>query len=179
MVVLGDSLVAGYNLPAEEAFPAQLEAALHAADVAVEVVNAGVSGGTTAGGLQRVNSVVEQQPDYVLIVLGGNDLLRGFNPKQTQENLAGIIEILQAANIRVMLAGMPAPLNYGPRFAKQFNGIYEVLAAEYGTALYPSFLEGVFGNRMLMQYDGIHPNTEGVAEIVKRILPDVKAWLEE
>jgi acyl-CoA thioesterase-1 len=178
VLALGDSLTAGYNLPAEAAFPVQLEEALRARGHAVRVVNGGVSGDTTAGGLARLDWVVgDRPPDVAIVELGANDALRGLDPGQAKANLAAVIETLQERGSRVLLAGMVAPPNLGTDYAAAFNGLYSALADRYGTALYPFFLDGVAARPALLQADGLHPTAEGVAEIVRRILPEVERLL--
>lgn len=171
VLVLGDSLTAGYGLPAGDAFPAQLERALNEHGHAVRVINAGVSGDTSAGGLTRLEWALADQPGLVIVELGANDALRGLDADQTRANLDRIIMRLKQANIRVLLAGMQAPRNMGPDYVKRFDAIYPDLAAKHQVALYPFFLDGVALDPALNQSDGIHPNSEGVAIIVKRILP--------
>jgi acyl-CoA thioesterase-1 len=174
IVVLGDSLVAGFQLRASEAFPAQLERALKARGHAVEVINAGVSGDTTAAGLERMRWAVPERTDAVILELGANDALRGLDPARARANLAKIITAIKRGGGEVLLAGMLAPRNLGEDYAKAFDAIYPELAAEHGIMLYPFFLDGVAMNPALNLGDGIHPNAKGVAEIVTRILPSVE-----
>jgi len=177
VLCLGDSLTAGYGLSAAEAFPAQLEAALRSEGMAVRVVNAGVSGDTTAGGLARLDWVLAEGPDLVVVELGANDALRGFEPSLTEANLDAILSRLGAERLPVVLAGMLAPLNLGPDYGNAFNGIYPRLAAKYGTTLYPFFLDGVAAEPAFNQDDGIHPNAAGVARIVAGIRPIIAELL--
>jgi acyl-CoA thioesterase I len=174
IVVLGDSLVAGFQLKAAEAFPAQLERALKARGHAVEVANAGVSGDTTAGGLERVAWAVPKGTDAVILELGANDALRGLDPARAKANLDKIIMQVKADGAEVLLAGMRAPSNWGEAYTKAFDAIYPTLAGKHSTLLYPFFLDGVVMEGKLNLGDGLHPNAEGVAEIVRRILPTVE-----
>lgn len=174
IVALGDSLSAGYQLAASEAFPAQLEAALRAKGVKVEIANAGVSGDTTSGGLARLDWSVPEGTDAVILELGANDMLRGVEPKVTREALDAIVRRLKERRIEVLLCGMLAPPNLGPDYARAFNPIYPQLASAHGILFYPFFLNGVAANASLNQRDGMHPNGDGVATIVARILPKVE-----
>jgi acyl-CoA thioesterase-1 len=175
LLVLGDSLTAGYGLPRTEAFPAQLERALRADGIAVTVVDGGVSGDTTAGGLARLQWVLGgkpgDHPDAVIVELGGNDVLRGLSPRATEANLDAILSKLNESGLPVLLAGMKAPPNLGVEYRREFDVIYPRLAEQHQALFYPFFLEGVAGVAALNQADGIHPNARGVAEIVKRIAP--------
>ena len=174
MVVLGDSLVAGYQLKASDAFPAQLERALKAKGHAVEIINAGVSGDTTAAGLERLRWAVPERTDAVILELGANDALRALDPGRAKANLEKIITTLKAGGAEVMLAGMIAPRNLGEEYMRTFNGMYPELAQKHGLILYPFFLDGVALDGGLNLGDGLHPNPKGVAEITKRILPTVE-----
>jgi acyl-CoA thioesterase-1 len=174
IVVFGDSLVAGFQLKAGDAFPAQLERALKARGHAVEVTNAGVSGDTTASGLERLAWTVPERTDAVIVELGANDALRGLDPAQARENLDRIVAQLKAKGAEVLLAGMLAPRNMGEKYAQAFDAIYPALAARHGVLLYPFFLDGVALDGKLNLGDGMHPNAQGVAEIVRRILPMVE-----
>ncbi|TNB46014.1 arylesterase [Martelella lutilitoris] len=178
LVVLGDSLVAGYELGPAEDYPAQLEAALTEAGYQVAVANAGVSGDTTSGGLARVNWSVPDGTDGVILELGANDALRGVAPQKAKENLAAIIESLQGRDIPVMLMGMMAPPNMGADYADAFNPIYEALAEQYGVPLYPFFLDGVAANADLQLSDGMHPNAKGVEVMVEKTLSAVEAFVD-
>ena len=175
--VLGDSLSAGFGLMAHEAFPAQLEARLRDHGVEVSVLNAGVSGDTSAGGVARVDWVLGDNPQFVILELGANDGLRGLDTAQMKTNLAAIIEKLQVRGVRVLLAGMVAPANLGRDYGQAFNAVYPALAARYAVPLYPFFLAGVAGEPALNLDDGIHPTAAGVAVIVEAILPYVMDWL--
>ena len=177
LVALGDSLTAGYNLPQSAAFPAVLEKALRARGHNVEIVNAGVSGDTASGGLDRLDWSVPDGTDGVIVELGANDMLRGLSPATTRKALQGIVERLQSRNIPVMLAGMYASRNLGPDYVQKFDSLYGDIARKHGLVLYPFFLEGVAGDRNLNLPDGLHPNAKGVEVIVERILPSVEAFL--
>ncbi len=177
VVALGDSLTAGYQLSGTAAFPAQLERALKAKGLAVEVANAGVSGDPSSGGLARLDWSVPAGTDAVILELGANDMLRGFNPKVTREALSEIVRRLKARNIEVLLCGMRAAPNLGPDFVRAFDAIYPELAAANDVLLYPFFLEGVVADPKLNIGDGLHPTAEGVARIVSGILPKVEALL--
>lgn len=177
VTALGDSLTAGYGLAIEESFTAQLEAALRAAGVEVVVANAGVSGDTTAGGRARLDWVLADRPEVVIVELGANDGLRGLDPAMTYQNLDDILMRLGAAGTRVLLAGMYAPRNLGREYVDAFDAIYPDLAEKHGVALYPFFLDGVAADPALNQGDGLHPNAAGVAAIVERIAPYVLALL--
>jgi len=174
IVVLGDSLSAGLGLPAQDTLPAKLERALRAKGVAVEIQNAGVSGDTAAGGLARLDWSVPDGTDAVILELGANDALRGSDPKATRAALDAIIRRLQERRIAVLLAGMLAPRNLGPDYAKAFDPIYPELAAAHSLILYPFIAEGVAGDPALNQPDGIHPPAAGVDVMVRRMLPKVE-----
>lgn len=179
ILALGDSLTAGYNLAAQEAFPAQLEKALRDAGYDVAVINAGVSGDTSAGGLARLDWVLsESSPDLAIVELGANDGLRGLDPAHTGANLTAIIERLRRDGVRILLAGMKAPPNLGAEYAAEFESVYAELAGHPGVALYPFFLDGVAANPGLNQKDGIHPTARGIEVIVERILPYVTRMLD-
>ena len=177
ILVLGDSLTAGYGLARPESFPARLAEALGAGGRAVEVINAGVSGDTTAGGLARLEWALADGPDVVILELGANDGLRGLEPASTFANLDAMLTRLAAAGVPVLLAGMKAPPNLGAEYGAEFDAIFPRLAEKHGVALYPFFLDGVAARPELNQEDGIHPNALGVAIIVERILPHVKALI--
>jgi acyl-CoA thioesterase I len=179
LAILGDSLAAGYGVSPAQAMPARLEAALKKAGRNVAIINHGVSGDTTAGGLERIDWMMADKPDIVIVELGGNDVLRGTDPATTERNLDGIITKLKAAGVTVWLAGMLAPRNYGSEYAQQFDGIYKRLADKHGVSLYPFFLDGVAADPALNQPDGIHPNPKGVDVIVERILPFVTKNLDD
>jgi len=171
IVVLGDSLTAGYNLPASAAFPVRLERALRAKGQVVEVANAGVSGDTASGGLARLDWSVPDGTAAVIVELGANDMLRGIDPKVTQRALEEIVRRLTERRIVVLIAGMRAIPNLGIDFATGFETIYPEIASKYGALLYPFFLDGVAGDAKLNQRDGLHPTAAGVDVIVGGILP--------
>lgn len=177
LVALGDSLTAGYGLAQQDGFVGQLRAALKQDYPHLTLINAGVSGDTSAGGLARFDWSVPPEADFLIIALGGNDLLRGQPPKALAQNLEAIITKAKAKNMAVLLAGMRAPDNYGAAYQQAFDAVYPTLADQYGVALMPFFLDGVAGNAQLNQPDGIHPNREGVAVMVQNTLPYVKALL--
>ncbi len=179
ILALGDSLTAGYGLAAADSFPAQLERALNDRGTSVQVLNAGVSGDTTAGGLARLEWALVDNPELVILALGANDSLRAVAPEITRANLAAILEKLQARQLPVLLAGMYAPPNLGQTYQAAFDNIYPQLAAQYGALLYPFFLDGVATNPALNQADGIHPNSDGVAVLVQRIVPYVLRLIEQ
>ena len=175
IAALGDSLTQGYGLPAAEGFVPQLQAWLDAQGAEVRLINAGVSGDTTAGGLSRVGWTLTPDVDGMIVALGGNDLLRGLDPVQARSNIDGIMKAAAAANVEVLLVGMEAPGNFGPDYKAQFDAIYPELAQEYGSGFQDSFFAGLsaVGDpsdpttlRAYFQADGIHPNADGVAKIV-------------
>jgi acyl-CoA thioesterase I len=177
MVVLGDSLSAGLGLSASAAFPKRLQKSLKAKGIAVEMINAGVSGDTASGGRDRLDWSVPDGTQAVIVELGANDALRGIDPAVTRAALSDILTRLKARHIAVLLCGMLAPPNYGSDYSARFNAIYPDLAKAFGVPLYPFFLEGVASDRKLNQPDGIHPTAEGVDVIVKNILPTVETFL--
>lgn len=182
VVAFGDSLYAGYRLGANEGFAPQLEAALDAAGTPSRVVNAGVSGDTSAAGRQRLAFTLEglpRKPDLVLVGLGGNDMLRGVDPAQTRGNLDAILAALQKRGIPAMLTGMLAAPNLGPEYRAAFEPIYADLSKTYNAPLYPFMLDGVLGRRALMLDDGLHPNARGVETIAARVAPQVEAALKQ
>lgn len=179
IVALGDSLTAGYGLEAQDSFPAVLEAELKSRGHDVEVVNAGVSGDTTRGGLERLDWAIGDDADAVIVELGANDALRGIEPGATRDNLDAIVGRLVERDIPVLLAGMQAPPNLGDNYAAEFNAIFPDLAETHGVLLYPFFLEGVAAERELNQSDGMHPSEAGVREIVDRMIEPVEALIAE
>jgi acyl-CoA thioesterase-1 len=178
IVVLGDSLSAGYLLPQQAAFPAVLEKVLRASGIDVDIANAGVSGDTARGGLERLDWAVPEGTEAVILELGANDMLRGLDPARTQDSLDQIITRLKARNVRVFLAGMLAAPSLGREYGEKFNAIYPALAAKHGLPRYPFFLEGVTGNRALVLEDGLHPNRAGVEQMVRSILPMIRTFLD-
>jgi acyl-CoA thioesterase-1 len=177
LVAFGDSLTAGYGVAADAAFPARLQAALRARGHAVTVVNAGVSGDTASGGLDRLDWSIPDDADAVIVELGANDALRGIDPETTRKALDRIVARLQEKGISVLLAGMRAPPNMGADYAARFDALFAAVAQARKVPLYPFFLDGVAGERGLNQADGMHPLAAGVDVIVARILPAVEALL--
>ena len=179
IVAFGDSLTAGLGVQADESYPAQLQRRLDALGYAYRVINAGVSGDTTAGGLRRVSWILNNKPDVVILELGANDGLRGLSVEQTTHNLREIIQRLREAGVTIVLAGMKLPPNYGHDYSAGFEGIYLSLAKEYHLSLIPFFLEGVGGSPLLNQADGIHPTQKGyelvVEQVLKALLPLLKS----
>jgi len=169
----GDSLTAGYGVPAGQAFPARLQAWLHDRGIAARVVNAGVSGDTTAGGLARLDWALADKPDLVILALGANDALRGIEPSTVRDNLDKMIGKVESTGAKVLLLGMLAPPNWGEEYKRAFDQIFPELADLHHLPLYPFFLEGVAMNPELNQPDGLHPNEKGVAVLVDRIAPVV------
>lgn len=174
ILALGDSLTAGYGLGASDGLTAQLERALKARGVGVRVLNAGVSGDTSAGGLARVDWALGDKPDVAIVALGANDMLRGLDPAKTERNLDGILTKLKAAKVPVLLLGMRAAPNLGREYGERFDAIYPALAKRHGVLLYPFLLDGVAAQPKLNLPDGIHPNAQGIAAIVERLTPYVE-----
>jgi acyl-CoA thioesterase-1 len=179
IVALGDSLTAGYGLGPGDAFPVRLQAALKAKGLDVTVQNAGVSGDTSSGGLERLDWAVGEGVDAVILELGANDALRGIDPAVTRRNLDAIITRLKEKRIAVLFTGMLAPPNMGSTFAAAFNPIFPELAAKHGVLFDPFFLDGVAADAALNLSDGMHPNARGVEAIVRRILPKVEELIAE
>ena len=177
IVAFGDSLTAGYQLKQDQAFPAQLAAALKTKGHAVDVTNAGVSGDTTAAGLARFDWAVPDETEAVILALGANDALRGIDPDVARDNLDQILVKLRDRNIDVLIAGMPPPKNWGKDYEDRFGAMYADLAEKHGALLYPFFLDGVALNPALNLPDGLHPTGEGVGVIVEKILPEVEALI--
>jgi acyl-CoA thioesterase-1 len=177
MVVLGDSLSAGLGLAAADSFPQKLQKSLKTKGIAVDMINAGVSGDTSSGGRDRLDWSIPPGTDAVIVELGANDALRGTDPKVTRAALTDILTQLKARKIAVLLCGMLAPPNYGSDYSAQFNAIYPDLAKSFAVPLYPFFLDGVVTDAKLNQADGMHPTAEGVDVIVKNMLPTVQAFL--
>ena len=179
MVVLGDSLVAGYGLGPGDAFPEKLQIAAENSGLQLTIENAGVSGDTTTGGLARLDWSISENTDIVLVELGANDALRGISPAVTRKNLDAILTRLKERNIKPLLAGMLAPPNMGVDYENEFNAIYSELAKKHDVPLYPFFLDGVAAEKSLNQADGIHPTAEGVDVIVENFLPFFKQALTQ
>lgn len=177
ILAFGDSLTAGYGLTAAQAFPTRLEARLQADGYDVRVINGGLSGDTTSGGLSRLDWALADKPDLVIVELGANDALRGIAPAVTKANLDAILDKLKQAGVRILLAGMLAPPNLGDAYGRAFDSLYPDLAKAHGVALYPFFLDGVAAVPGLNQSDGMHPNADGVDVIVDRIAPAVERLL--
>jgi acyl-CoA thioesterase I len=179
IVILGDSLTAGLGLPVEQSYPSLLQQRLIEEGLNFEVVNAGVSGDTSAGGLSRLDWALEGNVRVLVVALGGNDGLRGLPPEQLKRNLAQIIERAQARRVRVILAGMEAPPNYGRDYIVAFHEVYPALAREYNVALLPFLLEGVAGSQNLNQPDGIHPSAEGARIVADHVWVVLKPVLDD
>lgn len=178
VVFLGDSLTAGYGLAVDQAYPAVLQQRMQEAGYAFQVVNAGVSGDTSAGGLRRLEWSLRGDVAVLVLALGANDGLRGLPPQQLKQNLRSMIDTAQARDIDVLLAGMEAPPNFGPAYTREFREVYRELAAEPGVGFVPFLLEGVAGDPALNQADGMHPNAEGqrrVADLIWRALEPLLA----
>ncbi len=180
IAALGDSLTQGYGLAPDAGFVSQLGRWLEDKGQSAILINAGVSGDTTAGGLARVDWTLTDEIDALIVALGGNDVLRGLDPADSKANLAGILDIAKSKGVKVLLVGMVAPANYGPEFKTEFDTMYSELATEFGTLLHPDFLRALTAETDLatalatfMQPDGIHPNADGVALIVEDIGPSV------
>ena len=181
VLAFGDSLTAGYELPSGKGYPGQLEALLRAQGIAVQVHNAGVSGDTTNGGKARLGWVVgalKAKPDLVILCLGGNDSLRGIDPKLTRANLDAMLGDLKKRGIKVLLAGMLAPPNMGADYAKAYNALFPALARQHGVLFYPFLLQGVAANPKLQLDDGMHPNVAGAGVIARNLLPLVSKALK-
>lgn len=182
VVAFGDSLFAGYGVAKDDSYPAKLENALRASGVNARVTNAGVSGDTTAAGLQRLAFTLDAQkntPDLVIIELGGNDLLRSLPPEQTRSNLDAMLAELKARDIDTLLMGMRAPPNYGPEFQAEFDGLYGDLAKSYDADLVPFFLESIYQTPQLFQSDRIHPTEDGIEKLVEATLENVTGALPD
>ncbi len=171
ILAFGDSLTAGFGLPAEASFPSRLGARLKAEGIDAHIVNAGVSGDTTAGGLARLDWALADKPDIVILELGANDALRGIDPKIVRANLDAMINKIQASGAKLLILGMRAPPNWGEDYQRDFDTLYPELARAHRVTLYPFFLEGVAMDPKLNQPDGLHPNEQGVAALVDRIAP--------
>jgi acyl-CoA thioesterase-1 len=185
VAALGDSLTQGYGLPPEDGFVPQLSDWLTSAGADITLINAGVSGDTTAGGLSRIEWTLTPEVDALIVALGGNDILRGIDPAVARANLSGILDVAQSRGLPVLLVGLDAPSNYGADYEADFEAIYTDLAADYDTLLYPDFLAAISSQpdrasalRDLMQPDGIHPNATGVRRIVDDLGPSVLDLIE-
>jgi acyl-CoA thioesterase-1 len=179
IVAFGDSLTAGLGVPPDETYPARLQEKLMLSGYRYRVVNAGVSGDTTAGGVRRVDWVLKSKPDLVILELGANDGLRGLDLKETRANLAQIIQRFQSNGTKVVLAGMKLPPNYGADYTRAFQSMYSDLAKQYGLPLIPFFLEGVAAQAGLNQADGIHPTGQGYVVVVDRIFTVLEPLLKK
>lgn len=182
ILAFGDSLFAGYGVDQAEAYPAILQNALRAKGINADVANAGVSGDTTAAGLQRFAFTLDAQetvPNLVIVELGGNDLLRGLSPDETRDNLDAMLAELKKRDIDALLMGMRAPPNYGPEFQAKFDGLYGDLAKQYDADLVPFFLESIYRSPELFQSDRIHPTAEGIEQLVDATLETVEGALPE
>lgn len=182
ILAFGDSLFAGYGLDEQQGYPEQLEDTLRARGTNARVIDAGVSGDTSAAGRQRLAFTLDVQdtpPDLVILELGGNDMLRGIQPDQTRANFAAMLEELRARQIPVLLMGMRAPPNYGTEYQQQFDVLYADLAQEYGTALVPFWLESIYQDRALFLDDRIHPTAAGIAALVEDTVDDVERVLPQ
>ena len=179
ILAFGNSLTAGYGVTPDESFPAQLQQTLQQRGLNVEVINSGVSGDTTTGGLARLDWALSDNPDAVIIELGANDGLRAIDPNLTRDNLSKMLGKLQEKQLPVLLTGMLAPPNLGSEYSTAFNSIFPELAEQYSVLFYPFFLDGVATIAELNQADGIHPTPAGIAVIVERILPSVLQLLEQ
>ncbi|QFT78432.1 arylesterase [Erythrobacter sp. THAF29] len=182
ILAFGDSLFAGYGVDKSDSYPAKLEAALRSRGINADIANAGVSGDTSAAGLQRLKFVLDAQdevPELFILELGGNDLLRGIEPAETKANLAAMIEEVQSRGIPVLLMGMRAPPNYGPEYQAQFDRLYSELAEQYSVALIPFWLESIYRDPALFQSDRIHPTVEGIERLVGATVERVEAAIPE
>lgn len=178
ILAFGDSLTAGYGLAPSESFAARLEQRLLAKGRSVRVTNAGLSGDTSSGGLDRLPWSLQDKPDLVILELGANDGLRGLDPDRMRANLESMVELCLRAGARIILAGMRAPVNWGPAYQRQFDAVFPDLASRHGLSLYPFFLDGVLTDKSLVLDDGLHPNARGVDRIVDGILPLVESELD-
>jgi acyl-CoA thioesterase-1 len=180
IIAFGDSLFAGYGLDPRDAYPEKLEGALRAKGINADVINAGVSGDTTAAGLNRLEFTLaaqDQPPALFILELGGNDLLRGLEPEETKANLGKMLTILKEQKVPVLLMGMRAPPNYGPEFQAEFDAIYRDLATQYGATLIPFWLEDIYREPELFQSDRIHPTADGIERLVASTLDEVEGAL--
>lgn len=178
IVAFGNSLTAGLGVAQHESYPAQLQQKLDMVGYPYRVINSGVSGETTAGGLRRVPWVLKSKPSIVIVELGANDGLRGLSLHETKDNLERIIQQLQQSSVTVVLAGMKLPPNYGMEYTARFEALYGALASQYHLTTIPFFLDGVAGSSLLNQADGIHPTGEGYRVIVEKIFPALEPLLQ-
>ncbi len=178
IVALGDSLTAGYRVEESLSFPGRLQNKFKEKGLPHHIVNAGVSGDTTAGGLRRIDGILKQKPDIVILALGSNDGLRGFPPAEIEKNLDAIIKICLENKTMVLLAGMKIPPNYGPKYTGEFEAIFPRLAKKYDLPFIPFLLEGVAGKRGLNQSDGIHPKAKGYAIVTELVWQALSPMLE-
>ena len=178
IVAFGDSLTAGLGVTPEDSYPARLQARLRAEGYAYRVVNAGASGDTTAGGLRRVDWALKNRPEIVIVALGANDALRGQDLASVRANLDAIVARFQKAGVRVLVAGMEVPPNYGARYAADFRRLYAEVARKRRAAFMPFLLDGVAGNPRLNQPDGIHPTAEGYRNVVEHLWPHLEPMLK-
>lgn len=174
ILAFGTSLTQGFGVPPGEEFTQVLQARLKASGIDADVINAGVSGDTSADGVSRIDWSLADHPDAAIVEMGSNDALRGLDPKETEKNLSMILAKLRAAHVPVLLLGMKAPRNLGPEYAARFDPLYPKLAKASDSILYPFVLDGVALDPKLNQADGIHPNPAGVRVIVDRLLPYAK-----
>lgn len=179
IAAFGDSLFSGYGIAVEESFPAQLEKRLKQDGYNVSVVNYGISGDTTAGGVNRIDGIIQTKPDIILLELGANDLLRAVPPTETRNNMDIILQRVKAANIRMILTTMQAPNTLGVQFSTAYNGIYPEMAGKYGATLTPFLMSYVLGNPQYMQADGAHPNKDGVLVMVNNVYETVAKSLKK
>ncbi|MDJ0642200.1 MAG: arylesterase [Erythrobacter sp.] len=182
ILAFGDSLFAGYGLAENEGYPERLEAALRVAGINARVIDAGVSGDTSAAGRQRLAFTLdaqEEKPDLFILELGGNDLLRGLSPDETRANFVAMLDELKSREIPVLIMGMRAPANYGGEYQEQFDALYGELAQAYGTALIPFWLEDIYQDQSLFLSDRIHPTAEGIEALVASTIGQVKGALPE
>ena len=180
IIAFGDSLFAGYNVAEHEGYPERLQRALRQEGINATVVDAGVSGDTSSGGLKRLGFLLDQQPvkpDLFILELGGNDMLRGIQPAATRANFEGMLAELQRRDIPVLLMGMRAPPNYGPEYQQEFDGLYGELAQKYGAMIVPFWLESIYQSPELFQSDRIHPTPQGIDALVADTVDDVQAAL--
>ena len=178
IVASGDSLTAGYGVEESLSFPGRLQKKLEDNGLPHRIVNAGVSGDTTAGGLRKIHGILKQKPDIIILALGSNDGLRGFPPPEIEKNLDDIIKICLKKKVKILLAGLKIPPNYGPKYSGEFKAIFPRLAKKYDLPLIPFLLDGVAGIRDLNQADGIHPKAEGYAIITEVVWKALLPMLE-